>query len=237
MLAVEGLEVRYGRVAAVRGVSLRIEEGELVSLVGSNGAGKSSTLLAIAGAIPSTGPITLDGERIDRRGPEAAARLGLSLVPEGRGVFAQLTVEENLRLGATLRRDRQAIEADLERELERFPALQRYFRSNAGRLSGGEQQQLVISRALMSRPRLLLLDEPSLGLAPVLVDRVFDVIEELRSTGSTVLLVEQLAHRAVALADRSYVMSRGEIAASGRSDELAGAVDLETAYLGKAVEA
>ena len=238
MLQVEGLEVKYGRVAAVRGVSLQVGQGELVSLVGANGAGKSSTLLAIAGAVPpAAGSISIDGARIERRGPEVAAGLGLSLVPEGRGVFTQLTVEENLRLGATLRRDRQDVEADLERELDRFPVLRRYFKSNAGKLSGGEQQQLVIARGLMSRPRLLLLDEPSLGLAPVLVDQVFAAIEGLRQSGVAVLLVEQLAHRAVALADRSYVLRRGEIVASGRGDELESAVDLETAYLGKAVEA
>ena len=234
MLAVENLEVRYGKVAAVRGISLRVEEGELVSVVGPNGAGKSSTLLALAGAIsPADGSISLDGERIDGRGPEAVARLGVSLVPEGRGVFTQLTVEDNLRLGATLRKDRQAVEEDLERELDRFPVLRRYYKSNGGKLSGGEHQQLVIARALMSRPRLLLLDEPSLGLAPMLVDKVLDTVSELRSTGVTILLVEQLAHRAVALADRSYVLSKGEVQASGRADELASAINLESAYLGE----
>jgi branched-chain amino acid transport system ATP-binding protein len=233
MLAVDGLELRYGRVSAVRSISLHVDQGELVSLVGPNGAGKSSTLLAIAGALaPSAGTITLDGTRIDGRGPEVVARLGLNLVPEGRGVFTQLTVEENLRLGATLRTDRRGVESDLEGLLEHFPVLQRYLSANAGKLSGGEQQQLVIARALMAKPRLLLIDEPSLGLAPLLVDRIFEIIEDLRANGATLLLVEQLAHRAVAVSDRSYVLSRGEIIASGRAEEVAQAVDLESAYLG-----
>jgi branched-chain amino acid transport system ATP-binding protein len=236
MLHVENLEVRYSRVPAVRGVSLHVGEGELVSVVGPNGAGKSSTLLAIAGAQrPSAGTITFAGERIDGLAPEAVAARGVSLVPEGRGVFTQLTVEENLRLGTSLRKDAGSIEEDLERELGRFPVLRRYLSSNAGKLSGGEQQQLVIARALMCRPRLLLLDEPSLGLAPLLVNRVFEIIQELRASGVTILLVEQLAHRAVAAADRSYVLSHGEVAAAGRAEELAASIDLESSYLGAKV--
>ncbi|ADB52793.1 ABC transporter ATP-binding protein [Conexibacter woesei] len=234
MLQVEKLEVRYGRLAAVRGVSLTVGEGELVSVVGPNGAGKSTTLLAIAGALRgSSGSITFDGKRIDGSSPEAVAALGVSLVPEGRGVFTQLTVKENLLLGTPLRSGRGSVQADLERELARFPVLERCLSANAGKLSGGEQQQLVIARALMSRPRLLLLDEPSLGLAPLLVNRVFEIVAELRASGVTVLLVEQLAHRAVALADRSYVFSHGEVAATGSAEELAAAVDLESSYLGQ----
>jgi branched-chain amino acid transport system ATP-binding protein len=235
MLTVESLRVRYGRVTAVRDVSLHVNDGELVSLVGSNGAGKSSTLLAIAGAIaPAAGTITLDGETISGRSPEAVARAGLSFVPEGRDVFAQLTVEENLRLGATRRGKDPGIEEDIERGLERFPVLRRYFRSNAGRLSGGEQQQLVIARALLSKPRLLLLDEPSLGLAPQMVELVLTVVDELRAAGTTILLVEQLAEQAVELADRSYVLRNGEVVASGTASELASQIDLESAYLGAA---
>jgi branched-chain amino acid transport system ATP-binding protein len=235
MLEVEHLWVHYGRVSAVQDVSLTVGKGQLVSVIGANGAGKSSTLLAIAGAVTTTdGSVRLDGEPISGRSPEAIARRGVSLVPEGREVFAQLTVEENLRLGATRRGRDPRVEEDLERELERFPVLRRYFRSNAGRLSGGEQQQLVIARGLLSDPRLLLLDEPSLGLAPQMVESVLDVVRSLRDAGTTILLVEQLAEQAVALADRTYVLRGGAVVASGTASDLASEIDLETMYLGAA---
>lgn len=234
MLQLEELRVSYGRSPALRGIDLRIEAGEVVGLVGSNGAGKSTTLLAIAGALrPAGGRISFQGKPLDGLGPERVARRGIRLVPEGRHVFAQLTVEENLRLGATGRRDRAAIERDVRREFERFPVLERLRRTGAGKLSGGEQQQLVISRALLARPSLILLDEPSLGLAPLVVDRVFEAIDGLREAGMTVLLVEQMADRAMAHADRTYVLQGGLVRAHGTSEHLRTTVDLESAYLGR----
>lgn len=220
MLTVADLSVHYGRIRAVRGVSLRVDEGEIVGLLGPNGAGKTSTLAAVAGALrPAGGAVTFGGEVVTGQPAERMVRRGLTMVPEGRRIFATLTVAENLSIGATARRDRAAVAADVEEQLVRFPVLRRYFRSPAGRLSGGEQQQLAIARALLARPRLLLLDEPSLGLAPQLVDLVFDTIAALRADGLTVLLVEQNASRAVELADRCYVLRGGAVvAAAGRGE-------------------
>jgi branched-chain amino acid transport system ATP-binding protein len=233
LLAVEDLTIRYGRMVAVCGVSLRVEPGELVGLVGANGAGKSSTLQALAGGLkPAGGSILVDGEDIAGRGPQAAGERGIRLVPEGRHIFTRLTVKENLKLGATGRRDRRSVDADIEQQLVRFPALRRLIDAHAGQLSGGEQQQLAIARALMARPRLLLLDEPSLGLAPLMVDRVFDIIDALRAEGVTILLVEQLIARTMATADRAYVMQNGGISAEGRAEHLAEEFDFEAAYLG-----
>lgn len=233
MLKIEHLHVHYGRIAAVRGISLHVEEGEIVTLVGPNGAGKSTTLLAIVGmARPTSGRITFGGDSLVGEPPENIVRRGISLVPEGRRIHATLTVEENLRLGATVRNDRAAVRADLDDVLNRFPILGTYLHNPAGKLSGGEQQQLAIARALLSRPRLLLLDEPSLGLAPLLVDLVFDSLERLRTEGMTILLVEQNAMRAVELADRAYVLRTGTIELEGARDELLERADFEAAYLG-----
>jgi branched-chain amino acid transport system ATP-binding protein len=233
VLKIEHLHVHYGRIAAVRGISLHVEEGEIVALVGPNGAGKSTTLLAIVGmARPTSGRITFGSDSLVGEPPETIVRRGISLVPEGRRIHATLTVEENLRLGATVRNDRAAVRADLDDVLERFPILGTYLHNPAGKLSGGEQQQLAIARALLSRPRLLLLDEPSLGLAPLLVDLVFDSLERLRIEGMTILLVEQNAMRAVELADRAYVLRTGTIELQGARDELLDTADFEAAYLG-----
>jgi branched-chain amino acid transport system ATP-binding protein len=209
-LAVEALEVRYGAVGAVRGLSFEVHSGEIVGLIGPNGAGKSSTLHAIMGAAPvAGGDVRLGKESLVGRRPEDVARSGVALVPEGRRIFAELTVEENLRLGLAARRTDAA--GALERVYELFPIVQEFRRRNAGALSGGQQQQLAIARALVAAPDVLLLDEPSLGLAPKIVDVVFDALAKIRETGIAVLLVEQRAQRTVALADRSYVLANGEL--------------------------
>jgi branched-chain amino acid transport system ATP-binding protein len=211
-LAVEELEVRHGAVHAVRGLSLEVDRGEIVGLIGSNGAGKSSTLHAIMGLIhPSAGDVRLRGRSIVGRSPEAVAREGIALVPEGRRIFAELSVEENLRLGLAGRRARGELASDLERVYEFFPIVAEFRKRQAGALSGGQQQQLAIARALVADPEVLLLDEPSLGLAPRVVDLVFEALQEIRDRGIAVLLVEQRAQRTVALADRSYVLSNGRL--------------------------
>jgi branched-chain amino acid transport system ATP-binding protein len=233
MLKVENLEVRYGRVAAVRDVSFDVAEGEIVGLIGPNGAGKTSTLAAITGLLqPAKGSVLLDGESLLGQAPERIVRRGVSLIPEGRQIFGTLTVAENLSLGAVARRDKDGIAADRERELDRFPILRRYYDSPAGRLSGGEQQQLAIARALLGRPRLLLLDEPSLGLAPLVIDDVFEVLERLREEGVTIVLVEQNAARTIEVADRCYVLRNGSVALTGTSDEMLATADVTAAYLG-----
>ena len=233
MLAIDDLRVNYGRVPALHGISLHVDEGEAVALVGPNGAGKTTTLSAIFALVPHVGgTIRFEGESLAGASPEQILRRGLALVPEGRHIFGTLTVAENLQLGTTARRDRHAAEADLARTLERFPLLKAYYSSSAGNLSGGEQQQLAIARALLSRPRLLLLDEPSLGLAPVVIDVVFDALEELRNEGVTILLVEQNAARAVEFADRAYILRTGRVAHSGTRDEILRMENFETAYLG-----
>ncbi len=217
---------------AVRGASVRVEAGEIVCIVGPNGAGKTTTLSAIAGAlVPAQGAIRLAGEPIGGLAPETIARKGVSLVPENRHVFTQLTVEENLRLGTQMRRDRGEIEADFERILGHFPFLRERLGTPGGKLSGGEQQQLVIARALMTRPKLVLLDEPALGLAPLIVQVVYDILHTLRASGITLLVVEQSTHRALENADRLYVMRSGEIALHGTSESLSEAV-VEAAYFG-----
>lgn len=234
MLGVSSLEVRYGAVRAVRDVSLTVKAGELVTLLGANGAGKSSTLLAIAGAIKATaGSVTLAGEDVTGRSPERMVRRGLAMVPETRDVFPDLTVDENLRLGAFTRRNAADIRADRERMFEVFPILEERAAQPAGTLSGGEQQMLVIARAMMSSPRILLLDEPSLGLAPSIARRIFTMIGQLKKAGATILLVEQNASTALALADRAYVMRLGSIAAEGPAREIAAKTDLKALYLGR----
>jgi branched-chain amino acid transport system ATP-binding protein len=234
MLEVSALEVRYGAIRAVRGVSLEIAEGELAAVLGANGAGKSSTLKAIAGALrPARGRIMLGGVEVPYGWPERMVRLGVAMVPETRDVFPDLTVAENLRLGAFTRRgDPSGVAEDHARVIELFPVLGERAGQPAGTLSGGEQQMLVIARALMSRPSLLLLDEPSLGLAPAVIERIFAMIAELKRTGLTILLVEQNAAHALAVADRAFVMRLGEVAASGPAAEIRAATDLKALYLG-----
>jgi branched-chain amino acid transport system ATP-binding protein len=211
-LTVEQLEVRHGAVTAVRGLSFRVDRGEIVGLIGPNGAGKSSTLHAIMGAVrPAAGDIRIGGESIVGRRPEDVARRGVALVPEGRRIFSELSVAENLRLGLAGRRTRDGTAADLDRVYELFPVVADSRRRKAGALSGGQQQQLAIARALVADPSVLLLDEPSLGLAPRVVDLVFGVLASIRDRGLAVLLVEQRAQRTVALADRSHVVSNGEL--------------------------
>jgi branched-chain amino acid transport system ATP-binding protein len=211
MLEISGLEVRYGSVPAVRGVDLRVGRGEIVGLIGPNGAGKSTTLHAIMGALrPSAGDIRLAGASIVGKAPERVVREGVTLVPEGRRIFAELTVEENLRLGLAGRRTREGAEEAVERVYELFPVVRETKGRQAGLLSGGQQQQLAIARALVADPQLLLLDEPSLGLAPAVVDRVFEALREIGATGVTILLVEQRAQRTVSFAERTYVLANGE---------------------------
>jgi branched-chain amino acid transport system ATP-binding protein len=212
LLAVEELEVRHGAVDAVRGFSLEVDRGEIVGLIGPNGAGKSSTLHAIMGLVrPTAGDVRLDGRSVVGRRPEDIARRGIALVPEGRRIFAELSVEDNLRLGLAGRRARRGGEEDLRRVYELFPVVKEYRGRHAGALSGGQQQQLAIARALVSDPQVLLLDEPSLGLAPRLVDAVFEALQQIRDRGIAVLLVEQRAQRTIALADRCHVLSKGRL--------------------------
>lgn len=232
MLTVQDLTVRYGHVTAVRGISFEVGAGEFVGLVGPNGAGKTSVLNTLAGMVsPAGGTVTLAGDDVTGRKPEQLLGSGISLVPENRRIFTTLTVEENLRLGATIRKDADGVARDTERMLEMFPILRRYHQSLAGLLSGGEQQQLAIARAVLSNPRLLILDEPSLGLAPKIVDLVFEVLVQLRAEGMTVLLVEQNVQRTIDTADRTYVLRNGTIVMSGSRSDLADA-DLSEAYFG-----
>ena len=212
VLEVDRLEVRYGPVAAVRGLSFRVGEGEIVGLIGPNGAGKSTTLHAIMGLVPTAaGDVTLRGRSLRGRAPERVARSGVALVPEGRRIFAGLTVEENLRLGLAGRRSSAGAAADVEQVYDLFPIVREFRRRHAGALSGGQQQQLAIARALVASPDVLLLDEPSLGLAPGLVDVVFETLGAIRERGVTVVLVEQRAQRTVAFADRTYLSANGEL--------------------------
>jgi branched-chain amino acid transport system ATP-binding protein len=235
MLRVDDLTVRYGAITALRGVSLTVNAGEVVALVGANGAGKSTLVNTIAGILrPSAGQVTFRGGGIGGSAPEEIVRLGIALVPESRRIFPTLSVGDNLRLGAIIRRDAE-IRADIERMCARFPILGKRFTQPGGTLSGGEQQQLAIARALMSRPALLMLDEPSLGLAPVLVDEIFALIGGLRETGVTILIIEQHVERTLRIADRAYVLSSGQIETEGDADYIREQVDIESAYLGEEV--
>jgi branched-chain amino acid transport system ATP-binding protein len=212
MLELVDLDVRYGSVAAVRGLSLHVDKGEIVGLIGPNGAGKSTTLHAIMGMVRAhRGEIRLAGDSLRGKAPEVVARSGVALVPEGRRIFAELTVEENLRLGMSGRHDRNDVGDDVESVFALFPIIKEFRRRQAGALSGGQQQQLAIGRALVARPKVILLDEPSLGLAPKIVDVVFDALAEIRSRGITVLLVEQRAQRTVEFSDRTYLLANGEL--------------------------
>jgi branched-chain amino acid transport system ATP-binding protein len=233
MLTLEDIHISYGSVAAVRGCSIAVSEGEYVALVGPNGAGKSTLLNTIAGLhTPTAGTIVFDGESITGRRPEQLVDRGIALVPQGRRIFGTLTVAENLEMGGTSRRDREAFAVDLEQILEDFPVCRRYFRQPADRLSGGEQQQVAIARALLSKPRLLLLDEPSFGLAPLMITQVFETLDRLKSQGVTILLVEQAAERAVRAADHSYVMRTGRIVLAGEGAEVLEQNDMADMYLG-----
>jgi branched-chain amino acid transport system ATP-binding protein len=235
LLEVREVDVHYGAIQALRGVSLSVEAGEVVTLIGSNGAGKTTTLRAISGMLrPSRGSITLDGKSIVGRGAHEIVRLGLAHSPEGRGIFPNLTVKDNLELGAWVRRDREGIARDLDAQLARFPRLSERYLQLAGTLSGGEQQMLAVARALMSRPRVLLLDEPSLGLAPQVVQQIFQIVTEINQTGVAVLLVEQNAHMALKVARRGYVLETGQVKMSDEAAKLAASDEVRKAYLGVA---
>ncbi|HEY2937289.1 MAG TPA: ABC transporter ATP-binding protein [Gaiellaceae bacterium] len=231
LLELHDVEARYGPVKALHGVSLEVDDGAVSAVLGANGAGKTTTLRAISGTVRSSGEIRLDGKSIGRRGPEATARLGVAHVPEGRGIFAELTVWENLKLGAYIRRGR--IDGDLRRMVEHFPWIERRRDQRAGTLSGGEQQMLALARALMQRPRLLLLDEPSLGLAPMIVAEIFRIVRDLNEReGLTVLVVEQNAAIALETASRAFVLEVGRVALSGESAELRANESVRKSYLG-----
>jgi len=233
MLELLDVHVRYGNIRALQGVSLRVESGELVALIGSNGAGKSTTLRTISGLLrPTEGAITFEGADITTAATDRIVTLGISQCPEGRRIFGGLTVWDNLRLGAVSRSDAGAVSADLEMVFELFPLLKERLGQAGGTLSGGEQQMLAIGRALMSRPRLLLLDEPSLGLAPLMVERIFGTIAELKRQGRTILLVEQNVHQALDVADRAYVMETGRITLDGPAAVLRHDPKVEQSYLG-----
>jgi branched-chain amino acid transport system ATP-binding protein len=234
MLWVDGLTARYGPVVAVRDLTWEVGEGQVVALLGPNGAGKTTTLSAVMGLVsPAAGHIVFEGTDVTRLGPEDTVRAGIALAPEGRRILRTLTVLENLTLGATFRADKAQVRKDLEELLERFPVLGDRRSQLAGTLSGGEAQQLAIARALMAKPRLLLLDEPTLGLAPQLVDQVFGVVEDLCREGLTVVLVDQNATRAMTLADRTYVLRQGQVVAEGTAADIGGAEGLAEAYLGQ----
>jgi len=235
MLVLENVHVRYGAIAALRGVSLRVNQGEMVGLIGVNGAGKTTTLMTIAGVLkPTQGAITFAGQSIVGQSPEEIVRKGIALVPEGRRIFPGLTVRENLRLGAAIRTDRAEIQRDIDEMCTRFPILGERLKQPGGTLSGGEQQQLAIARGLMSRPSLLMLDEPSLGLAPMLVAEMFELVAQLRETGVTILLVEQNVERTLEIADRAYLVNTGQVEFEGPPEELRQRVDMVSAYLGGA---
>jgi branched-chain amino acid transport system ATP-binding protein len=233
LLEVDGLHVHYGAVHALHGISLRVEEGEVVTLIGSNGAGKSTTLRAISGMNrASSGSIRFAGQPIDRLEPHLIVRRGIAQCPEGRGIFANLTVNENLEVGAYIRDDRAGVAQDRERVFELFPRLKERIDQVAGTMSGGEQQMLAIGRALLSRPKLLLLDEPSLGLAPQIVQTIFRIIRDINATGTTILLVEQNAQMALKAAHRAYVIEVGQIRLEGPAVDLAASDEVRKAYLG-----
>jgi len=231
LLELRDVEARYGPVRALHGVSLAVDEGQIVAVLGANGAGKTTTLRSISGTVKRTGQISFDGKPLGRRGPESVAKLGVAHVPEGRGTFAEMSVEENLKLGAYIRRG--AIDADVRRVSEYFPWISERLEQHAGTLSGGEQQMLALARALMSHPRMLLLDEPSLGLAPLVTREIFRIVRELNEKeGLTVLVVEQNAAIALEVASYAYVLEVGKVAVSGPSEELARNETVRKSYLG-----
>ena len=233
MLVLEDVNVYYGAIHALKGISFRVDKGEIVTLIGSNGAGKSTSLKTVSGLLrPKSGKITFNGENLAVVAPQSIVAKGISQVPEGRRIFANMTVMENLDMGAFLRKDKAGIKKDLERVFQLFPRLKERSSQVAGTLSGGEQQMLAMGRALMSKPQLLLLDEPSMGLAPILVKQIFSIIKEINESGTTVLLVEQNANMALSIANRAYVLETGKIVLSGDSQELSESEEIRKAYLG-----
>ena len=233
MLEVKDLHVSYGAIKAVQGISFEMEQGETVALIGSNGAGKSTTLRTISGLEKAkSGSIVFQGQELTKLKPHQIVELGIAHVPEGRRVFARMSVDENLRMGANIIKDRAQIKQDLERVYDIFPRLRERMKQQAGTLSGGEQQMLAMGRALMSEPKLLMLDEPSMGLAPLLVEQIFEIIKSLHKAGSTILLVEQNAQMALQVADRAYVLESGRITLSGTGAELMASESVKRAYLG-----
>ncbi|MCY7089098.1 ABC transporter ATP-binding protein [Streptococcus oralis] len=233
MLKVENLSVHYGMIQAVRGVSFEVNEGEVVSLIGANGAGKTTILRTLSGLVrPSAGKIQFLGKEIQKLPAQKIVAGGLSQVPEGRHVFPGLTVMENLEMGAFLKKDREENQANLKKVFSRFPRLEERKNQDAATLSGGEQQMLAMGRALMSTPKLLLLDEPSMGLAPIFIQEIFDIIQDIQKQGTTVLLIEQNANKALAISDRGYVLETGKIVLSGTGKELASSEEVRKAYLG-----
>ncbi|NWC78059.1 ABC transporter ATP-binding protein [Pseudomonas sp. P7759] len=234
LLNVEGLQVRYGAIEAVKSLDLHIAEGERVTLIGANGAGKSSSLKALTGLLPATkGSIHFAGQSILGQAPEHLLRQGIAMVPEGRGIFARMSVLENLQAGAFLRRDNEQVRREMRQLFEHFPRLEERLHQSAGLLSGGEQQMLALARALLSRPRLLILDEPSMGLAPIMVEKIFQVIDDVCRQGMTLLLVEQNARLALQVTDRAYVMDTGRITLTGPSQDLLEHPEVRSAYLGE----
>jgi branched-chain amino acid transport system ATP-binding protein len=234
LLKVTGLKVSYGGIQAVKGVDFEVREGELVSLIGSNGAGKTTTMKAITGTLPiNAGDIEYLGKSIKGQGPWDLVKQGLAMVPEGRGVFARMTIIENLQMGAYIRNDKAEIAADMEKMFTIFPRLRERKDQLAGTMSGGEQQMLAMGRALMSRPKVLLLDEPSMGLSPIMVDKIFEVVKDVYAQGVTVLLVEQNASRALGIANRGYVMESGVVTMSGVASEMLTDPRVRAAYLGE----
>ncbi len=234
LLKVSGLKVSYGGIQAVKGVDFEVHEGELVTLIGSNGAGKTTTMKAITGTLPlNGGDIHYMGKSIKGQGPWDLVKQGLAMVPEGRGVFARMTIMENLQMGAYVRRDTVAIASDAERVFTIFPRLKERKDQLAGTMSGGEQQMLAMGRALMSRPKVLLLDEPSMGLSPIMVDKIFEVVRDVYAQGVTILLVEQNASRALGVANRGYVMESGLVTMSGDAKEMLRDPKVRAAYLGE----
>jgi len=233
MLVVDNINVYYGAIHALKGVSVEVQEGEIVTLIGANGAGKSTTLRTISGMLkPKTGKILFQGQDIAGMAAQNIVKLGISHVPEGRRIFANMSVMENLELGAYIRNDSKGIKEDLEKIFKRFPRLAERKAQMAGTLSGGEQQMLAMGRAMMSRPRILLLDEPSMGLAPLLVKEIFSIIKDINASGTTILLVEQNAHMALSIAHKAYVLETGRISLSGTAQELAASEEVRKAYLG-----
>jgi branched-chain amino acid transport system ATP-binding protein len=233
LLELKGVDALYGRVRALRGVTINVDQGEVVALIGSNGAGKTTTLRTISGLMhPPSGSIVFDGKDISRMAAHDIVGLGICQSPEGRRLFARMQVIDNLRMGAFLRKDRDGIQKDMERVFELFPRLKERTTQLAGTLSGGEQQMLAIGRALMSKPKLLMLDEPSLGLAPILVETIFQIVREINAQGIPILLVEQNAHKALEVAHRAYVLETGSIVKTGSGKELLDSPDVQRAYLG-----
>ena len=234
MLEIKDIEVYYGMIQAIKGISFEVNEGEVIALIGANGAGKTTTLHTITGLLsPKKGSVIFEGKDITKVPAHKIVSLGIAHVPEGRRVFADLSVYENLKMGAYTRKDKNEVEETLERVYERFPRLKERKNQMAGTLSGGEQQMLAMGRALMSKPKIILMDEPSMGLSPILVNEIFDIIQEVSKSGTTVLLVEQNAKKALSIADRAYVLETGKIVLEGKAEDLLNDDSIKKAYLGE----